>query len=107
MMDQRNSSMAQLTTWTESMKKTSGSGSSTKPESKSTKPEAPQKKAATEDDYEEEFEDYDEDFEAEEPEPIVPMKKHTPVSAPVNVPPAKNRQYNDDLNVTSRAEQKS
>lgn len=91
--------MAQLSTWTESMKKTSGSA---KPESKSTKPEALQKKAAADDEYEEEFEDYDEDFEAEEPEPIAPVKKSAPVSAPISAP-AKNRHQSDDLNIIVRA----
>lgn len=60
----RVSSMAQLSTWTETMKnsKQSAVGSKSTP-------------LVDDDEYEEEFEDYEEEFEEEETPPIAPSKQ--------------------------------
>ncbi len=66
----RQSSMAQLSAWTDVMRKTTTKTSETKA-----------KRIEVDEEYEDEFEDYDEDFETETPvkappKPTVPAKSH-------------------------------
>jgi hypothetical protein len=73
----RNQSIQQLSTWTESMQKLES-----KKNSHQAKPTA--KPVKVEEEYEEEFEAYDEDFEDEEEAAPAPSQSKTPLVAPTN-----------------------